>query len=94
MDFVCAPLVGVSSIDGHEVQIGVMGHHRGQHPRRPVEHTIGDERQNFIRDLCQLDGRRTGARSQPKHLEDDHLCDVANLVELPLESVSLLKGLG
>ena len=63
MDFICAPPIDVSSADGREVQIGVMGRHRGQHPRRSVEHAIGDERPNFIRDLRQLDDERTGARS-------------------------------
>ena len=71
-----------------------MGRHRGQHPRHSVEHAVGDERPNFTRDLRQLDDGRTGARSRPEHLGDDHLRDVANLVELPLESASLLKGLG
>jgi hypothetical protein len=72
----------------------VMGHHRGQHPRRSIEHDIRDECLNFIRDLRQLDNGRIGARSRPEHFGDDHLCDVANLVKLPLESASLLKGLG
>ena len=89
MDFVCAPPIGVSSADGRKVQIRVMGHHRGQHPRHSIEHTIGDERSNFIRG----DGR-TGARSLPEHLKDDHLRDVVNLVKLPHESASLLRGLG
>ena len=87
MDCVYAPPIGVSSIDGREVQIEVMGRHRGQHPRCPVEHAIGDERPNFIRDLRQLDGGRTGAQSQPEHLGDHHLRDIVNLVEH-------LKGLG
>ena len=71
-----------------------MGHHRGQHPCRSIEHAVEDERLNFILDIRQLDDGRTGARSRPKHLGDDHLHDVANLVELPLKSALLLKGLG
>ena len=63
MDFVYMPPIGVSSTYGHEVQIGVVGHHRGQHHRCPIEHAIGDERPNFIRDLCQLDDGCIGARS-------------------------------
>ena len=94
MDFICAPPVDISSIDGHEIQIGVVGRHRGQHPRRPVEHAVGDERPNFVQDLRQLDSGRTGARRRPEHLGNDHLGDVVNLVELPLESTSLFKGLG
>ena len=94
MDFVYAPPIGVSSADGREVQIGVMGRHQGQHPHRSIEHTVGDERPNFIQDLHQMDGGRIGARSRPEHLRDHHLRDVVNLVKLSLESASLLKGLG
>ena len=71
-----------------------MGRHRGQHPHCFIEHAIGDERPNFIWDLHQLDDGRNGAQSRPKYLGDDYLRDVANLVELSLESASLLKGLG
>jgi len=94
MDFICAPPIDDSSIDGHEVQIRVVGHHRGQHPRCSIEHVVRDERQNFIRDLRLLDGGRTSAQCRPEHLRDNHLCDVMNLVELSLKSTSLLKGLG
>ena len=94
MDVIYAPPISVSSVDGCEVQIGVVGRHRGQHPQRSVEHAVRDERPNFIQDLRQLDGGRTGARSRPKHLGDHHLRNVAKLVELSLESASLLEGLG
>ena len=72
----------------------MVGHHQSQHPRRPIEHTIGDEGLNLLRDLRQSDGGRAGARRGPKHLHDDDLGDVVDLVNLPLESMSLFKGLG
>ena len=49
---------------------------------------------NLVQDLRQLDGGSTGARHRPEHLGNNNLANIVDLVELPLESTSLFKGLG
>ena len=48
-----------------------------------------DKGPDLIRDLRQLDGGRLGTWRQ-----DDELGNIADLVKFPVESTSLLKGLG
>ena len=53
-----------------------------------------DEGIDLIRNLCQLDGGRASTWRRPEDLQDNKLGNIVDLVNFPLESTSLLKGLG
>ena len=60
MDGLRALAIGVPAIDGSEVQVRVVRRHQSQHPRCPIEHSVGDEGPNLIQNLHQSDDGRTG----------------------------------